>query len=129
MAKKRQKLKVLEEYEENKPTGIEFDPDDESGDVISPYNPKLIRVDPKVYSVKQIVEMIEDNELDLAPDFQRLRVWKPRQKSLLIESLLLRITTRRATESGLAYLRRIFLRKCAPYRQNALGRCSPRETR
>jgi hypothetical protein len=35
--------------------------------------------------------MVDDSELDLAPDFQRLKVWKPWQKSSLIESLLLRI--------------------------------------
>ena len=35
--------------------------------------------------------MIEDGELDLAPDFQRRRVWQAKQKSLLIESILLRI--------------------------------------
>ncbi len=83
--------RVLEEYEENEPTDVEFDPESDAEDVISPYDPKLIRVDPKVYSVRQILDMIDDEELDLAPDFQRRRVWRPRQKSLLMESLLLRI--------------------------------------
>ena len=35
--------------------------------------------------------MIDDKDLDLAPDFQRMRVWTPEQKSRLIESILLRI--------------------------------------
>ncbi len=35
--------------------------------------------------------MIESDDLDLAPDFQRNRVWKRRQKSRLIESLMLQI--------------------------------------
>jgi len=35
--------------------------------------------------------MIDEGELDLAPDFQRRRVWRAKQKSLLIESILLRI--------------------------------------
>lgn len=91
MAKKRKADVVIEEYEENEPTDVEFDPDDDSGDAVSPYDPKLIRVDPKVFSVSQIVDMIAEDELDLAPDFQRLRVWRKRQKSLLIESILLRI--------------------------------------
>ena len=82
---------VLEEYEENRPTGVEYDPEDEAHDVISPYDPREIRVDPKVFSVRQVLDMIEEGELDLAPDFQRLRVWRARQKSLLIESILLRI--------------------------------------
>lgn len=90
MAKRKARV-VTEEYEGNEPTDVEFNPDDEAGDVVSPYDPKLIRVDPKVFSVSQIVDMIDEYELDLAPDFQRLRVWRNRQKSLLIESLLLRI--------------------------------------
>ena len=35
--------------------------------------------------------MITDSDIDLAPDFQRHYVWKPRQRSGLIESLLLGI--------------------------------------
>src|SRR5436190_1452341 len=88
----RRKQEIVEEHEDNEPTGVEYDPESTAGeDVVSPYDPKQIRVDPKVFSVRQIIDMIEENELDLAPDFQRLRVWRPRQKSLLIESLLLRI--------------------------------------
>lgn len=80
----------IEEHDNNLPSGFEFDPE-ESASLTRPYDPKLIRVDPKVYSLKQILELIEQKELDLAPDFQRLRVWKTKQKSLLIESILLRI--------------------------------------
>ena len=65
---------VIEEHEENRPSGVEFDPDDELGNLVSPYDPRLIRVDPKVYSVRQVLDMIDDDELDLAPDFQRRRV-------------------------------------------------------
>jgi hypothetical protein len=89
--KSKKRGEVLEEYEDNEPSGVELDPESEADDVISPYDPRLIRVDPKVYSVRQILDMIDDKELDLAPDFQRRRVWRARQKSLLIESLLLRI--------------------------------------
>lgn len=82
---------IIEEYEDNEPTDVEYDPESGADDVVSPYDPKLIRVDPKVFSVRQVVDMIDEEELDLAPDFQRRRVWRSRQKSLLIESLLLRI--------------------------------------
>jgi hypothetical protein len=82
---------VREEIDDQVGTGVEYDPEAEEPDVISPYDPKLIRVDPKVYSIRQVLDIIDDTELDLAPDFQRRRVWKPHQKSLLIESLLLRI--------------------------------------
>ncbi len=57
-----------------------------------PYDPKLIRVDTKPFSIHQIFEMIENNDLDLSPDFQREFVWLDiTRKSRLIESLLLRI--------------------------------------
>lgn len=64
---------------------------DEAGGSVQPYDPRLIRVEPKMFSLRNIMDMIEEDELDLAPDFQRLRVWKPWQKSRLIESVLLRI--------------------------------------
>lgn len=83
--------KIIEEFEDNQPTDIEADQGPEPRQIISPYDPTLIRVDPKVYSIRQVLDMIEDGELDLAPDFQRKKVWKAQQKSLLIESLLLRI--------------------------------------
>ena len=42
--------------------------------------------------VSQIVSRIDHNELDLSPDFQRMRgIWSSMQKSRFIESLLLRI--------------------------------------
>ena len=45
-----------------------------------------------VFSVKQMVELIEDHkDVDLAPEFQRQFVWTAKQKSQLIESLLLGI--------------------------------------
>jgi uncharacterized protein with ParB-like and HNH nuclease domain len=37
------------------------------------------------------MDMIDDGSLDLNPDFQRLQVWEPKQKSRLIESVFLRI--------------------------------------
>lgn len=65
--------------------------DDGSSGIAKPYDPTKIRVDPKSFSLRNILDMIDDEELDLAPDFQRMRVWTPEQKSLLIESILLRI--------------------------------------
>ena len=56
-----------------------------------PYDPRLIRVEPKMFSLRNIMDMIADGEIDLAPDFQRLTVWSQKQKSRLIESILLRI--------------------------------------
>lgn len=59
--------------------------------ISNPYDPRLIRVDTKTFSLRNVMDMIEDQELDLAPDFQRMRVWSKAQKSRLIESILLRI--------------------------------------
>ncbi len=71
---------------------VEPEPDDEAAiDFRTPYDPKAIRVDPRVYSVRQLLDMVDDGEIDLAPEFQRLKVWKPWQRSQLVESLLLRI--------------------------------------
>ena len=57
-----------------------------------PYDPKLIRVDTKPFSIYQVIEMIRAEDIDLSPDFQREFVWLDiTRKSRLIESLLLRI--------------------------------------
>jgi len=87
------KPKYEEEYFENKSTGIEveLEMDESLGEICDPWDPKKIRVDSKLFSIKQVVDMIENAEIDLAPDFQRLKVWKPQQKSQLIESIFLRI--------------------------------------
>lgn len=69
-----------EEEEENE--GIRY----------NPYNPKLIRVDTKTFSIRQMDDLIERGDVDLSPDFQRGFVWNDiTRKSRLIESLLLRI--------------------------------------
>ena len=72
-----------------------FDDADEEEDEIekfNPYNPKLIRVDTKTFSVSMVNQMINEQEIDLSPDFQRGFVWTDiTRKSRLIESLLLRI--------------------------------------
>lgn len=71
------------------------DADEEEGNggvKYNPYNPKLIRVDTKTYSIKQMNDLIESGDVDLSPDFQRGFVWNDiTRKSRLIESLLLRI--------------------------------------
>ncbi|MDC0745659.1 DUF262 domain-containing protein [Polyangium mundeleinium] len=81
--------KIIEEHEENQATGVEAE--DEGAGSAKPYDPTKIRVDPKTFSLRQICDMIDDGDLDLAPDFQRNKVWKAREKSRLIESILLRI--------------------------------------
>ena len=82
---------VLEETFENVPTGVEAERDDEQPDIARPWRPEEIRVGTKTFSLRNILDLIEDGDLELAPDFQRNTVWKARQKSRLIESILLQI--------------------------------------
>lgn len=57
----------------------------------TPYNPDNIKVHSKQFNVKLISEMIDNEDIDFTPDFQRNFVWDSNQKSRLIESILLRI--------------------------------------
>jgi hypothetical protein len=86
-------LDVHEEYFENEPTGVELEKDDEPApaEILQPYDPARIRVGTKQFSLRNILDLIDDKDLELAPDFQRNTVWKARQKSRLIESILLQI--------------------------------------
>lgn len=87
----------LEQYQniiEIESSGISADDDDanSASNLIQPYDPELIRVDTKPFSLKQVYELMEDGDIDLSPDFQRHFVWKETQKkSRLIESIMLRI--------------------------------------
>ncbi|GAB2875094.1 DUF262 domain-containing protein [Streptomyces mayteni] len=84
---------VREEYFNNEPMGIEVEKeaDEENPDIARPWNPEQIRVNTKQFSLRNILDMIDDDSLELAPDFQRNQVWNPWQKSRLIESVLLQI--------------------------------------
>jgi hypothetical protein len=69
---------------------IEGDDGDESAKA-RPWDPRDIRVGTKQWSLRQVVDEINDGTIDIAPDFQRGYVWKERQKIQLIESVLLGI--------------------------------------
>lgn len=56
-----------------------------------PWNPAKIRITTKNFTLREVVEQIDYKEIDLAPEFQREFVWKRRQKTRLIESILLGI--------------------------------------
>ena len=57
-----------------------------------PFDAEKIRVDQQMLSVKYMLELMEQNLIELNPGYQRRRVWKDnKRKSLLIESLMLRI--------------------------------------
>ncbi|MFK0119501.1 DUF262 domain-containing protein [Streptomyces sp. NPDC090994] len=85
--------KITEEHFLDTGTGVEAETeaDDAPPEIDRPWDPEQIRVNTKQFSLRNALDMIEDGSLELAPDFQRGRVWKPVQKSRLIESVLLQI--------------------------------------
>ncbi len=80
----------LQEYVNNQATDVEVE-DNDSESVHDPWDPDQIRIQTKTYSLHQLAEMIDDKDVDLAPDFQRKYVWTEAKQSALIESLLLGI--------------------------------------
>jgi hypothetical protein len=70
-------------------SGIEIERQLESQ--INPYDPDKIKVSSKQFSIKLIKDLIDTNDIDLNPAFQRNFVWNSIQQSRLIESILLRI--------------------------------------
>lgn len=80
-----------EEFFENDATDVEVEDVGESSVEAKPWDPNKIRISTKPFSLRQVVDMIGDGDIELAPDFQRLFVWKSLQRSRLIESILLGI--------------------------------------
>ena len=60
-------------------------------DIERPWDPESIRVATNSFSLRNMIDLITEGSLDLAPDFQRLQVWKEVQRAQLIESILLQI--------------------------------------
>jgi hypothetical protein len=73
--------------------GEALDAEDTSGgsEDVKPWDPGKIRITTKAFSLRDVVDQIRDEEIDLSPDFQREYVWEPRQRTRLIESILLGI--------------------------------------
>lgn len=71
----------------------QLDEEDKSSSdlVLNPWDPKDIRITTKTFTIREIFTQIQENDLDLAPDFQRSFVWRDKQQVRLIESILLGI--------------------------------------
>ena len=70
-------------------SGLEKDVADE---IEVPFDPSKIDIQVKSISISALQSRLENDELDLTPDFQRqANVWDQKRKSRLIESVLLRI--------------------------------------
>ena len=73
-------------------SGVEIEREDPEEKITHPFNPEQIKINTRHILVEHFVSRIKHSEIDLAPDFQRLRgIWKDENRSRLIESLLLRI--------------------------------------
>ncbi len=53
------------------------------------YTPDQVFVENKPFSLRQIVELIDSEDIELSPDFQRNFIWDKTRQSVLIESILL----------------------------------------
>ena len=82
---------IREEYFENEPTGVEVEDLEAAPGIDRPWDPADIRVSTRQFSLRNVLDMVQDGDLELAPDFQRNKVWKDHQKSRLVESVLLQI--------------------------------------
>jgi len=56
-----------------------------------PWDPARIRIGTKTPTIREVADQIREGDIDLAPDFQRDFIWKQRQRTRLVESILLGI--------------------------------------
>jgi len=71
--------------------GIEDEDTGAGSAAVKPWDPKKIRITTKNFTLREVADQINDKDIDLAPDFQRDFVWKQRQRTRLVESILLGI--------------------------------------
>lgn len=87
-----EKIGKLEAEEAGVDYEIENMEDDEDEENEQPFDAEKIRVDQQMLSVKYMLELMDQDLIELNPGYQRRRVWRDnKKKSLLIESLMLRI--------------------------------------
>jgi hypothetical protein len=76
--------------EEGEESGIEKDFESEFV-TNEPFDPQQISINSKVIALDTVLRRLKNGSINLTPDFQRKFVWDDTRKSLLIESLMLRI--------------------------------------
>ena len=80
---------MAEVMSDNDDNGVEDEDTDAA--IEKPFNPEDIDITTRSTTVNLLLSRLRTGRLDLEPEFQRGRVWNPRRKSRLIESLLLNI--------------------------------------
>lgn len=88
---KNNETKMKNLYEELDPEETLYDENKEP-QISEPYDPMKVDISAPVLSLQSILDRLENNEIDLNPDFQRTEnLWKAREQSRLIESILIRV--------------------------------------
>lgn len=80
---------LSENWIEAQSQGLEPDNEDVSQSQKPGYGPKDIIVTPDSYSISDLIRMVEDKDIEIAPRFQRHFVWDKTRQSRLIESIFL----------------------------------------
>ncbi len=76
---------------ETAPDAIDDEDTGRGNAYVKPWDPGKIRITTKHFSLRDVVDQILDKDIDLSPDFQRDYVWKQRQRTRLVKSILLGI--------------------------------------
>ncbi|HFU75893.1 MAG TPA: DUF262 domain-containing protein [Arcobacter sp.] len=78
--------------EEDKKIDESREVEENNGDITNPFSTKDIRITHATIALSSIINRLENNEIDLNPDFQRNSdLWGRKQMSRLIESILLKL--------------------------------------
>lgn len=94
MEKVKQILTVQVPEAEAEPDGSDTSTlsDEKEERITDPFDTRAIRIESKSGNMNTLLARLENDEIDLAPDFQRQAgIWNERNQSRLIESLMLRI--------------------------------------
>lgn len=77
---------------------MDFDPEEKEYEknsfptIKEPYNPDMVDIVPAPITIRSLLDRIENDEIDLNPDFQRKSgLWDEIKKSRLIESILIKV--------------------------------------
>lgn len=84
-----QRLVIEELADEGVASGVEQE--SEAFHAVEPFDPASISLSSKVVALDAVLRRIKNKTIRLHPDFQRNAVWDAERKSLLIESMMLRI--------------------------------------
>lgn len=80
----------LDFKENSKEFTIEQEDDSAVSYMEKPFNPKDIDIISRTMSLDNIIKRLKENEIDLAPEFQRsMNLWEAKKQSQLIESILI----------------------------------------